>query len=269
MAARTSTSIGAFRDALALHLRSLGAVMMREFIVRWGRGNLGFAWLYGESLMFSFPVLIVWHYVRPNFEGGVPMLPLLWTGYMPILLFRHVIGINLAPIKANRGLLYHTRITPWDIFLGRSLLEVFGIASSVPFSWWVWHVFGFMDWPQNYPLMLLGWGFMAWWCLDFALITAALSERSEIVSHLWQPLSYLYIFWSGFFFLAEWLPYKLRIIAVWIDPPLDCYEIIRSGFFGTAMHAYYNIPHLSYMLAVLSVLGLWLFKDVRRYIVFD
>jgi capsular polysaccharide transport system permease protein len=259
----------AFSDAVRLQARSLGAVMMREFIVRWGRGNLGFAWLYGESLIFSFPVLVVWHYVRPRYEGGIPMLPFLWTGYMPILMFRHVIGINLAPVTANRGLLYHSRVTPFDIFLGRSLLEIFGILSSVPFSWWVWHLFGFMDWPQNYPLLLLGWGFMSWWCLDFALITAALSERSEVVMHLWQPLSYLYIFWSGFFFLAEWLPYKIRVFAVWFDPPLDCYEIIRSGFFGAVIHPYYNIPHLSYMLAMLMVLGLWLFKDVRRYIVFD
>lgn len=264
-----ASNAGTVRRALELQARALSAVMMREFIVRWGRGNLGFAWLYGESLLFSFPVLLVWHYVRPRFEGGVPMLPLLWTGYMPILLFRHVTANNLRPISINRGLLYHSSITPFDIFLGRSLLEIFGILSAVPLSWWVWYIFGFMDWPQNYPLMLLGWGFMAWWCLDFALITAALTERSEIIGHLWSPLSYLYIFWSGFFFLAEWLPYKLRILAVSIDPPLDCYEMIRGGFFGTAMHAYYNIPHLSYMLTVLGLLGLWLFKDVRRYIVFE
>jgi len=259
----------ALRDALAIQLRAIGAVMIREFVARWGRGNLGFAWLYGESLLFSFPVLIVWHYVRPSFEGGVPMLPLLWTGYMPILMFRHVIGINLRPITANRGLLYHQRITPLDIFFGRSLLEIFGIFSAVPFSWWVWHIFGFMDWPQNYRLMLLGYFYMAWWVIDFALITAALSERSEIIQHLWSPLSYLYIFWSGFFFLAEWMPYRLRVFAVWIDPPLDCYEIIRSGFFGTGIHPYYNLPHLSYMLSILLFLGLWLFKDVRRYIVFE
>jgi len=255
--------------ALRIQLRSIGAVMMREFIARWGRGNLGFAWLYGESLVFSFPVLLVWHFVRPRYEGGVPMLPFLWTGYMPILMFRHVIGINLKPVFGNRGLLYHRRITPLDIFLGRSLLEVFGIFTSVPFSWWVWHVLGFMDWPENYPLMLLGWGFMSWWVLAFALLTAALSERSEIIAHLWSPVSYLYIFWSGFFFLAQWLPYKIRVVAVRIDPPLDCYEIIRDGYFGSAIHAYYNFADLTYMLTALTVLGLWLFKDVRRFIVFE
>jgi capsular polysaccharide transport system permease protein len=255
--------------ALRLQSRSIGAVMMREFIARWGRGNLGFAWLYGEALVFSFPVLIVWHFARPRYEGGVAMLPFLWTGYMPILMFRHVIGINLRPVLSNRGLLYHTRITPLDIFLGRSLLEVMGNITAVPVSWWVWYVFGFMDFPQNFGMFLAGWGFMTWWILVFALITAALSERSEVITHLWSPVSYLYIFWSGFFFLAQWLPYKIRIIAMWIDPPLQCYEIIRGGYFGSAIHPYYNVAHLSLMLTVLTCLGLWLFKDVRRYIIFE
>ncbi|HTT80162.1 MAG TPA: ABC transporter permease [Stellaceae bacterium] len=258
-----------FAGALRIQLRSVGAIMMREFIARWGRGNLGFAWLYGESLVFSFPVLLVWHFVRPHFEGGVPMLPFLWTGYMPILMFRHVVGINLKPVFSNRGLLYHRRITPLDIFLGRSLLEMFGNFTAVPFSWWVWHVLGFMDWPENFRLMLLGWGFMCWWILAFALITAALSERSELIGHIWSPITYLYIFWSGFFFLAEWMPYKLRVLAVTIDPPLDSYEIIRDGYFGSQIHAYYSMPHLTYMLTGLTVLGLWLFKDVRRYIVYE
>jgi capsular polysaccharide transport system permease protein len=265
MAAREAS----FAGALRIQVGSIGAVMMREFIARWGRGNFGFAWLYGESLVFSFPVLLVWHFVRPRYQGGVPMLPFLWTGYMPILMFRHVIGINLKPVFSNRGLLYHRRITPLDIFLGRSLLEVFGIITAVPFSWWVWYVFGFMEVPENYSMMLLGWGYMTWWVLAFALITAALTERSEIFTHIWSPVSYLYIFWSGFFFLAQWLPYKLRVIAVRFDPPLDCYEMMRDGYFGSMIHAYYNTASLTYMLTGLTVVGLWLFKDVRRYIVFE
>jgi capsular polysaccharide transport system permease protein len=265
----TGVGAGAFIDALKIQIRAVGAVMIREFIARWGRGNLGFAWLYGESLIFSFPVLVVWHFVRPSHDEGLPMLPFLWSGYMPLLMFRHVGGLAIRPIFANRGLLYHRRITPFDIFLGRSLLDIFGTLTTVPFSWWVWHLFGLMDAPVNYPLMLLGYVLMTWWCIAFALITAALSERSEIIAHLWSPLSYLYIFWSGFFFLAQWLPYKIRVIAVAIDPPLDCYEIIRRGFFGNIIYPDYNIAHLSYILAALTFLGLWLFKDVRRYIVFD
>jgi capsular polysaccharide transport system permease protein len=258
-----------FAAVLRLQLRSIGAVMMREFIVRWGRGTLGFAWLYGETLIFSFPVLFVWHLVRASHEGGLPMLPFLWTGYVPILMFRHVGAINIRPIFNNRGLLYHRRITPLDIFLGRSLLEMFGVITTVPFTWWIWYIFGYMSFPAHYQLFLAGWLFMSWWVLTFALITAALSERSEIIAHIWSPFSYLYIFWGGFFLLAEWIPYKFRSIVVAIDPPLDCYEMIRGGFFGSAMHAYYNISYLTYELAALTVLGLWLFKDVRRYIVFE
>ena len=33
-----------------------------------------------------------------------------------------------------------------------------------------------------------------------------MSERSDMVEHIWPPFSYLYMPISGFFYLAAWLP---------------------------------------------------------------
>lgn len=254
-----------WRD-FAVQRRVIGAIMLRELMTRWGRRNLGFAWLFCEPLVFAFPVITVWSYVRAPYEHGIPMVTFVWSGYMPILVFRHVTGGAINSLRGAGALLYHRRVTPLDLFIGRQGLEAMGNLASVVFSFVVLFVVGSIEWPYDYNLMLLGFIYTTWWSLCVALILASLSERSEMVWHIWAPVGYLYIFYSGFFWMADWMPQKLRVIVLAIDPPLHCYEMVRAGLFGNMMHPHYDIPYLTFMLAILTVIGLWLMRDVRRYI---
>ena len=69
---------------------------------------------------------------------------------------------------------------------------------------------GVIEWPHDPSLFLLGLFYMAWWSISVAIIVAAWSERSDIVEHIWLPISYIYMPISGFFYLAQWLPIPLR-----------------------------------------------------------
>ena len=66
--------IRVFGRALAVQQRIIGALFMREFMTRWGRRNLGFAWLFAEPLVFAFPVLLMWSIMRSPFEHGLPVM---------------------------------------------------------------------------------------------------------------------------------------------------------------------------------------------------
>ena len=77
------------RRAWAVQKRVWGALFMREIQIRWGRRNLGFAWMFAEPLLFAFPVLVMWSYLRSPFEHGLPLMPFVWSGYLPLLMFRH------------------------------------------------------------------------------------------------------------------------------------------------------------------------------------
>src|SRR6202035_864526 len=74
--------LGSLWRAWSLQKRIWGALFMREIQVRWGRRNLGFAWLFAEPLIFAFPVLLMWSLVRSPFEHGLPLMPFLWGGYL-------------------------------------------------------------------------------------------------------------------------------------------------------------------------------------------
>jgi len=252
--------------AWAVQRRVIGAIWMREIQTRWGRRNLGFAWLFAEPLVFSFPVLTMWALMRGRFENGLALIPLLWTGYLPLLMFRHTTGLAMKCVWANAALLYHRRVTPFDLIIGRCGLELIGNMGALAFSFVVFYLLGFMPLPANYSLFLLGILFNAWWSMAVAMLVAAWSERSDLVEHIWPPISYIWLPISGCFYLAEWLPSSVRAVALTLVPSLQCYEIIRGGLFGGRIQVFYNIPYLTSLLAVLTFLGLWVMKDLRHYI---
>jgi capsular polysaccharide transport system permease protein len=255
--------------ALAIQKRVLGALFMREFVTRWGRRNLGFAWLFVEPLVFAFPVIFMWSLIRARFEHGVPMVAFVWSGYLPLLIFRHVTGHALYTVKSNAAMLYHRQVTPLDIFIGRQGLELMGNISASAVSFVLFYLTGVIDWPYDYALFLTGFFYMSWWAIAVALIVAALSERSEVVEHIWMPISYIYLALCGFMFMAAWLPPSVRQVALVVDPPLHAFEMIRGGLFGDRTETFYDISYLSWLLAIFTIIGLWLMRDVRKHLVLE
>ena len=258
--------MGPFFKALNVNRRVLFALCIREMQTRWGRRNLGFAWLFVEPLVFAVPVLTLWYWIRPRVDNGLPMFPFLWSGYMPLLMFRHVCGHALHIVSDNAALLYHRNITPFDIFIARCGLEAMGNLAATAFSFTVFYMAGILPWPYDLPLMFAGLLFAAWWSVAVAMIVAALSERSEIVEHIWTPFAYVYTLVSGFPFMAYWLPNGLRNILLTVDIPLLPFEIVRGGMFGNLVPTYVYPDYLAYILAILTVIGLWLMRNVREHV---
>lgn len=254
---------------LGVQKRALGALIMRQVQIQWGRRNIGFAWIAFEPLIFAIPVLLVWSVARSRYEYGVPTIPLLWSGYLPLLAFRHITSFSLRSIRNNGAVLYHRAVTPLDIVLSRTILEICGNVCAVICSFIFFYALGYIDFPKNLPLFIFGFLFTYWWSTTIALIIAAASERTELVEHIWSPISYLYIFYSGFFYIAGWLPDSLRSVVMWIDPPLHCYEMIRNGMFGESIQTFQDPAYLAFLLAILTILGLWLISRVREHLELD
>jgi capsular polysaccharide transport system permease protein len=115
-------------------------------------------------------------------------------------------------------------------------------------------------------MFYLGYFFMIWWSVAVGLIIGGISERTEWAEKIWQPYSYLYIFFSGFFFMAAWLPEHIRGWAL-LQPSFQAYEMIRGGMFGDAVKTYGDPAYTSLVLAVLTFIGLLLMRESRKYVV--
>jgi capsular polysaccharide transport system permease protein len=253
---------------LNVQRRVIGALLIREIHGRFRREGLGFGWLFGEPLMFALPVLTLWSVVRSRYEHGVPFMAIFVSGYMGILLFRHVGASMLMFVRSNANLLYHRQITLLDVFLAKLLMEVVGNVTALVVVYGIFILAGRVEFPVNLPMLYLGYLFMIWWCATVGLLAGALSERSKIVEKVWPVYSYTYLFYSGFFYMADWLPPKLREIALY-QPSLQAYEMMRQGMLGSSVRTYASPAYTALVLAILTVIGLWAMRDARKHVVLN
>ena len=132
----------------------------------------------------------------------------------------------------------------------------------------VFYVVGAVDVPRDLPMFYLGYFFMIWWSVAAALIIGALCERTDWVGQIWMPYSYMYMIFSGFFYLADWLPPALRKVALY-QPYTQAYEMIRAGVFGTTITTHGDPAYTTFILAILTLFGLWLLREGRKYVVIE
>jgi capsular polysaccharide transport system permease protein len=260
--------MSSFWRGLVIQWRVVGALLIREIYSRFGRESLGFAWIVAEPLVFAIPVLLMWRAIRGSHEHGIAVMPFLWSGYLPILLFRHLCGRILLFIRANVPLLYHQRVTIFDIFIARALLEIVSNLTALVISFAVFYAIGAVDVPRDMPMFYLGYFYMIWWSVAAALIIGALCERTDWVQQIWIPYSYMFLIFSGFFYLADWLPPALRTVALY-QPYTQAFEMIRAGVYGNTITAYGDPAYTTLILAILTLFGLWLMREGRKYIVIE
>src|SRR5436190_8581756 len=194
--------------------RVIGALLMREVQMRYGRESLGAGWLVAEPLVFVFPVMLMWSFIRSRAEHEMPVMELCWTGYLPLVLFRHIGGLMLRTLSANSAILYHRLVSPLDVLFAKILMEIGQNILGLVFSFGLMYMLGVLRYPADLTMFLVGYFYMIWWCAAVGLFVAALSERSVWVEKIWFPISYMYIALGGCFYMAFWLPQSVRNVAL-------------------------------------------------------
>jgi capsular polysaccharide transport system permease protein len=249
-------------EPIVRHFRIVGALIMREMATRFGREGLGFAWVVGEPLIFCFGVLVLWGVTKPAYEHGVRVAPFVMTGYMCLILSRHMIGLLGGALQANLGLLYHRQIAPLHIFGARILLELGGATAAFFIVYLVLFCLKQVDLPHDYLLLYAGWGLLAWVSCGFALILTGLAMRYETFERVVGLISYILIPVSGVFFMVAWLPPGVRELYLYVPFPHGV-EMIRAAVFGEFVPTYYDPLYAMSVGAVFNILGLLLIAGAR------
>lgn len=239
----------------ARHLKIVGALTMREMVTRFGREGLGFAWMVAEPLCFCFGVMILWSFTKPAYEHGIRLAPFIMTGYMSLILIRHLIAILSSALKSNIGILYHRDVKPMHIFTARILLEIGGTTIAFIIVYLVLFAIGETNAPTNYLNLYGGWLLLCWVAVGFALVLTGLAMRFEVFERLLSLISYLMIPLSGAFAMVAWLPPKYQEVILLI-PFVHGVEMLRSGVFSEFTPTYFDPPYALLCGAMLNLLGL-------------
>ena len=255
-----------FSRSLAIQFRVIGALLMREVLTRYGRHNIGFLWLFVEPMMFTLGVTILWTVTKAAHGSNLPIVAFALTGYSSVLLWRNMPARCSGAVEPNLALMYHRHVKVVDIFISRILLEFVGATISFTFLGIFFVSMGWMKFPENILEVMLGWFMLTWFGGSLALTIGALSARSELVEKLWHPASYLLFPMSGAGFMVDWLPQAMQKAVLYL-PMVHGVEIVREGYFGTAVHAHYDLAYMAVCCLALMLLGLAILRDVARKVI--
>ena len=245
--------------------RIIGALMMREMVTRYGREGLGFLWIVGEPLMFCLGVIAMWTALKPAYEHGVRVGPFVMTGYMCLLLLRHLIQHSLGAIEANIGLLHHRQIRIIHVYVSRALVEFMGTTTAFVIVYVILYLMGQVSVPQNVLLLYWGWLSLAWFSFGLALLLSVLAVRFAVVERVTQLFTYILIPLSGAFFTVSVVPQAYREAFLWIPMP-NAVEMVRAGFFGEFFESYYHAMYPLVSGTVLVVVGLLVLSSAIKYV---
>lgn len=256
------------QDEFSTHRRVIWALLLRELSTRYGRQNIGFLWLIIEPLFFAGVVTLMWSAIKPEFEHGVPVVPFVVTGYMAILLSRHMIQHGMNCVKANIGLLYHRQITVMHLFIARLTLEFIGVSLAFLVIYLSMLFIGEMSPPKDLPRLFAGWSLLAWMGVGLALIFGALAELFEFMERIVGVITYIMVPLSGVFYMVAWIPAGFRRF-VQVLPFIHPVEMLRSGYFGEFVPTYYDTGYAVSWAAGLTFIGLVLVQFVRNRVEID
>ncbi|WP_298199266.1 ABC transporter permease [Novosphingobium sp.] len=259
----TGSTLSKAKNAWAVQVRVIHALMIRELTTRFGRENIGFLWIMVEPLLFAFLVGILWRFTKGSEEHGISVVAFVATGYIPLTLFRHGIQRNVVVFTTNSSLLYHRQIKIMDFILVRFCIEMLGCMMAYLFIGVVLIILGEFPVPEDIGLLIAGWLLYALFCFSVCLVIAPLSEMSEVMEKFIPVTTYIMIPFSGTFMMASWLTPDIRSYLM-LSPFVNGMEMMRKGIWGDRVDAYYDVWNPLICSAVLIAVGLVLCRRVRR-----
>lgn len=248
-----------FLNSLKIQGRVIHALFMREIITRYGRHNLGFAWLFVEPMIFTLGVAGLWYATKSAHGSDLPIVPFAVIGYSVVLLWRNVAGRAGGAVQANIGLLYHRNVRLIDVYIARSALEIIGATISLMTLSIIFNIIGLMSVPTDFLYMVFGWFLLIWFALALGFVVGPLFEMSEIVNRLWHAFTYLMFPLSGAGFFVYWLPEMFQKIVLYV-PMVHFSEMIKHGYYGDLVPTFESIRYIIIWNIGLSFLGLYLVR---------
>jgi capsular polysaccharide transport system permease protein len=244
--------------SVQIQARVVHALLMREIITRFGRHNIGFAWLFAEPMLFTFGIVILWGTIHgaTHSKSDINIIAYSIVSYSTVLTWRNTIGRCALAIEPNASLLAHRNVRPIDFFISRIILELAGTTLSAVLMLSIFIVVGLIPLPANIPMMFWGWSLLCWYAAAMGLLIGGLTEFSDLVDRLWHPIAYFQLPVSGAFIMASLLPPKMREILLLFPLP-NTVEIYRYGYFGDTIVAYYHTGYTCVVLLILTWLGLF------------
>jgi capsular polysaccharide transport system permease protein len=243
----------------------IGALIMRELHTRYGRDNIGYAWLLVEPMLLAAAVASLHGNESPHAGSTLLPVPFALGGYCLFMVFRSVIGRAESTLEANKPLLFHRMVTIFDMLAARALLEAAATLLALVVLLGLAWALGFAGLPHSPLLMLAAFSYMVWFAFALSMPICAAAYLSKAVAKFIHPLTYIAMPISGTFFLLDWMPEQYRELLRWF-PLNQIFELFHTGQFASVDSPYFDLLYLSFWCLGLTFLGLLSLRLVRTHV---
>lgn len=263
MSTDRAPSTPSFPQALAVQWRIIKALLMREMITRFGRENVGVLWLFGEPMIFTLAVSMLWKAAGFHHGSALPIEAFAITGYSSVLMWRNTASRCNSALLQNQNLMYHRNVRVIDVFFSRILLEMAGATLSFVLLSLAFIGFQQIEPPQDLLKVVGGWLMMGWFGAGLGLTLGTACAYSELVDRFWHPVSYVLFPLSGAAFMVDWMPEAARQYILLL-PMVHGVEYIREGFFGDVIRTHHDLAYMAIINLALTFTGLALMRGAAR-----
>lgn len=243
----------------------LFALVLREYLTRFGSRRMGAFWMLFEPMAHIGMMMFIFTVIRARSVPGMDFPMFFLTGMIPFFLMRNIIFKLMDSIGANQALFSYPNIKIFDTYLARVFVEL--TLSSVIYLLFIF-IFGFWvgyEVSINSPLewlysLLIGVIFAFSLGVLFSVLTILMPNLKSFIRLVFLPIYLI----SGVIFPLWVIPDKYLPWVLW-NPLAHIISNIRESVFVN----YPYIPGVSqsYPLVftiVLAFLGLGLYRLRRQ-----
>lgn len=260
-----STGDRGFWRGLQVQGTVIGALLMRELHTRYGRENIGYLWVFMEPMTLAGAVALL-HVGGGSAHGmSIHPVPFAILGYTIFIMFRGMITRADGALESNMPLLYHRRVTIFDMMFARALLEAAGTIVTFAVLICFVTVFGIATLPARLLELLIGIAFMFWFSFSISLLICAWTHDNRLVARFVHPIAYILMPLSGAFYQLSWIPEPYRTWLTWFPLTIN-FELLRYGQFEAAKDTFVDIPYVAGCCLLLTYAGLTSIRATRRRI---
>lgn len=247
---------------LSSKLRIFEALLLRFVIGRYGRDNIGFMWTFAEPLLLCVGVMVIWSFTKGRSEHGLDLVAVVFTGYMPLTLWRHQTGLVVNILRSVKFLTMFKNVRLFDILVTKLFYEFVSVTGSTLIVFIALLSLDLLNQPHDMLLMLQGWLIMGLLGTSFGFLVASASEMSELVEKIMPPLQYFILPLCGCFYMVDWLPDSVKLYALYV-PTVHSYEMIRAGYFGPSLKTHFEYTYPLMVSLLTAGVGCYIFNQIK------
>ena len=253
-----------FKDRLATQRRSIAALVLRDIRARNGESKLGFFWTLMEPFIHVGALAIVFQFTM---HGKPPLgdnfFFFYFTGVMPYLMVSHLILHLGHGVRGNRHLLQISKVTPFDIMISTTIVEVFTTLIVYVLFSAIFALFGIDAIPTDIPVLAGAFAISALLGMGCGMMCAALFEFGPFGESVVSILVRMLYFASGIFYVPGNMPLFVRDILSY-NPLLHCIDGMRMGYFSTYRPPWSDIGYAAAFSVITLALGMLAIAAVSR-----